>query len=1126
MYCFGDRFWLLAMGVTTMWMLGCHREKEAGPEGGVADPLFKDLPASTTGIAFSNSLNLDGNFDVFRYRNYYNGGGVAIGDVNNDGLPDVYMSANQSANKLFINKGELTFEEAPERAGVGGKRAWSTGVAMADVNGDGWLDIYVCNSGDVDGDNKENELFINNTDGTFTDQAAAYGLADPGFSTHAVFFDYDNDGDLDCYVLNNSFRPISTLGLRNLRPFRDKLGGDKLYRNDGPPANGEGGFVDVSEMAGIYGSVIGFGLGVTVGDVNLDGWMDIYISNDFYERDYLYVNQKDGTFKEILPDAMGHTSHFSMGADMADLNNDIYPEIFVTDMLPDNLTRIKQTTSFLGYDEYQIYQQNGLYHQYMRNTLQWNNGDGTFSDLSQLAGVHATDWSWGALMADLDNNGYRDIFVCNGVYKDVTDQDFVNFLAQDENIRAAQAGEPIDFKRFVEMMPSTKLPNAAFSNEGRFPFANRSNEWGFHEPTHSNGAAYGDLDNDGDLDMVINNLNAPAKLYQNTTIEKKKGNSLSIGFKGAKKNIFVVGARAVVYADGQTFTYEHMPMRGFQSSMDYHGVIGLGALSKIDSVVGWSPYGETVVIREGIAVNGRLLIDFSQATEIRSLPPQPRLAISAPLFRANAARAAGVAAHKENNFVDFDRDKLLYQALSTEGPALAVGDANGDGREDIYLGGAAGAAGQLLLQTPEGRFSPLAVTAFEQDADLEDVDAVFFDADGDGDQDLLVGSGGNEHLFQSERLDVRLYINTPQQGKPVFARAERALPRIRRVLSCVKVLDFDRDGDQDIFLGGHIHPDGYGLAASSYLLANDGKGNFTDVSAKAAPGLREVGMVTDAIAADLDGDGWTDLAIVGEWMPLTVMTNQKGNFPRAEIRTVAGSEGWWLSLASGDVNGDGKPDLIGGNLGLNSRFYASPEEPFDLYISDFDRNGAYEQIYCLTENGQSYPLALKRDLGKLLPGIVNKKFVTFHDYMDKTVEAVFGSELLAQSQHKQIVTLASAVFYQEANGEWRMEALPDMAQQAPVYASLIHDFDGNGKLDLLLGGNLYRVKPELGRYDASRGVLLLNQDKSGLVYVSNRTSGFTLPGQTRQLRLVSAGGKMAVIAARNNDALMIFDCEK
>ena len=1101
---------------------GCQKST---PVESAEPALFTDLPADSTGVSFANKLNLEGNFDVFRYRNYYNGGGVAIGDVNGDGLQDIYFSANQLPNQLYINKGNFRFEEVGKKAGVQGTHAWSTGVAMADVNADGLLDIYVCNSGDVDGDNKENELFINKGDGTFAEEAARYGLADKGFSTHAVFFDYDKDGDLDCYVLNNSFRPISTLGLRNLRPFRDELGGDKLYRNDGPPSDGKGGFVDVSEEAGIYGSVIGFGLGVTVGDVNLDGWMDIYISNDFYERDYLYINQQDGTFRESLTERMSLSSHFSMGADMADLNNDCFPEIFVTDMLPDNLPRIKQTTSFLRYDEYLIYQQNGLYHQYMRNTLQWNNGDGTFSECSQLAGVHATDWSWGAILADLDNNGYRDVFVCNGVYKDVTDQDFVNFLAQDENIRAAQAGEAVDFKKFVDMMPSTPLPNYAFSNEGRMPFVNKTKDWGFEEPTHSNGAAYADLDNDGDLDIVISNLNAPAKVYRNEASQQQDANSLSVEFAGNGDNPYAIGARVVAYSAGESRTYEHMPMRGFQSSMGYRAVLGLGKINTVDSLVAWSPYGEVIVLQGPLPVNKLYRIDFSETGSIsrrQALPPKgPAPAASGPRLAEKRDWVTTMPSHVENVFIDFDRDKLLYHALSTEGPALAVGDVNGDGREDFFMGGASGQAGQLFLQTAAGRFEKSAQPALTADAVYEDVDALFFDANGDGLADLLVASGGNEHLYQSDLLDLRLYIQQPG-GRLLFERQLQQLPRIRRVQSCLLSIDIDKDGDLDIFVGGRINPAGYGLAASSYLLANDGKGRFTDVSARSGA-IRSLGMVTEAVAADFNGDGWQDIALAGEWMPVTILYNEKGYFPAAAARTIAGSAGWWLSLAVADFNRDGKQDLVAGNWGLNSRFYADSLRPFDLYVHDFDNNGSYEQIYCLSEQGRSYPTALKADLGKLLPGIVNKQFVTYKDYMDKTVQQVFGDELLAKAEHRQIQTLATTVFYQLPGDKWQLEVLPMAAQQAPVYSIQVRDMNGDELPDLLLGGNLYRVKPELGRFDASRGLLLQQQQPGKWAALSAAASGLSINGEIRHIKAITLAGKPAVLIARNNAEMKLLE---
>jgi len=1091
--------------------LSCSKTAEV-PLQNSKDRIFKRLPASETGLTFTNSLEESEDFDVFRYRNYYNGAGVSIGDINNDGLADVYITSNSSVNKLFLNLGNFRFKDITKSAGVGGTKAWSTGVSMADVNADGLLDIYVCNSGDIKGDDKENELFINNGDLTFTERAKEYGLADQGFSTHAVFFDYDKDGDLDCYLLNNSFRPVSTLGYKNIRNQRDKLGGHKLFRND------NAFYHDVSEKAGIYGSVIGFGLGVTVGDVNHDNWPDIYVSNDFFERDYLYINNQDGTFHEQLEDYLGHTSMFSMGADVADLNNDGYLDIFSTDMLPDDDYRLKTITFFESYDVYQIKIKNGYYHQYMRNMLQINNQDGTFSEVGELAGVSATDWSWGALLADFDNDGYKEIFVSNGIYRDVTDQDFLEYMANEENIRAALEGRKIDYQRVIKQMPSHKLNNYLFARDTMLHYKNVAKSWGIDEPSFSNGAAYGDLDNDGDLDLIVNNVNQELFVYQNQSRATKKNHYISLSFKGKNKNTFGLGAKVEIFRGQEVIAQENMPIRGYESSMDYKLVVGVGVKSIIDSMTVTWPDG-SVQNFSNLPADQHLTLDQQNATALRAVKK------SSPA-RTPLMKEATLASfrHKENEYNDFNDQRLLYEMLSTEGPALATGDVNGDNLDDFYIGGAKGQIGSIFLQRKDGTFKKLNTPTFDADSASEDVDAIFFDADNDADLDLYVVSGGNEFPANAPELQDRLYINYGlANGSPAFIKSVQALPDIKKNGSCVSASDYDHDGDLDIFLGTRTVARQYGTPADQYIFENDGTGQFKNVSDR-SPDLKKLGMVTDARWFDYDADGLMDLAIVGDWMPLTILRNTGEGFQKEDIPSLQHTSGWWNTVEASDVDGDGDIDFIAGNHGLNSKFKPTPSNPVSLYVGDMDQDGSVEQVYAYRKNGIDYPVALKQDLAKQM-NFLNKKFVYYKDYADKSMQDVFDNDHLRNAAVLTVQEDRTMIFINDGAGGFSKKILPLEAQVAPVFSIRSIDVNNDNRSDLVLGGNMFSVKTEIGRFDALHGLVLLGDENGNYRSLPFSASGFRVMGQVRGIGLVEGNGQRTLVVAQNNDVVKFFRIE-
>ncbi len=1081
------------------------------------DTLFESLPSSVTGIDFVNRSLERKDFNIFNYRNFYNGGGVAIGDVNNDGLSDIFVTSNFEDNELYLNKGKMTFEDITVKAGIVGKKFWSTGATFADVNGDGLMDIYVCNSGSRD--QRGNQLYINqgikNGIPSYKEQAKEAGLEDGGFSTHAAFFDYDRDGDLDMYLLNNSFTPIDKLGYVNLRNERDKLGGDKLFRNDSPTAT-EIRFTDVSEEAGIYGSLIGFGLGITIGDVNNDNWPDIYISNDFYERDYLYINQKNGTFKEDLENQMPHTSLSSMGADIADINNDGNLDIFVTDMLPGDDRRLKTTSVFEGYNLVDLKLKQGFWHQYMRNNLHINNGDGSFSEIGQLAGVHATDWSWGALIFDMDNDGLKDLFVANGIAKDLTDQDFVEFLGDRNTMQQMLDGKVFNAKEFIDKISSVPIPNYAYRNEGNLKFTNNAKSWGLEGPGFSNGSAYGDLDNDGDLDLVVNNVNAPLSVFRNKTNEKTKNHFLTVKLKGTGKNLNGIGAKITVYQQGTTIILQQMPNRGFQSSSDHQMVFGLGEKANIDSIKIIWPDDKMQVLKNQKA-DQTLTLDYKNANQLfKEIIP-----VKTPLFNDISANTLAYT-HLESSFQDYDRDVLLKQKYSTQGPAMAVGDVNGDGLDDLYLGGAAGQVKQLFVQQKNGKFTESKQIDFGMDVTTENTDAIFFDADKDNDLDLFIVTGSNEFPENAPELHDLLYLN---DGKGNFKRDVR-FPSIFENGSCVAAADFDKDGDQDLFVGSRMISGKYGINPSSNFYINDGTGEFKNQSKRFMAEITDLGMVTDAEWSDIDKDGFMDLIVTQDWGQIVIFKNERGRKMTLSSK-IKDSEGLWNCIKPADIDGDGDTDFIVGNIGDNTKLKVSPENPALLHVKDFDSNGTVEQIIsCLTEDGKTYPMVLKGELQRALP-LIKRKYVKYTDYANQSITDMFTPEQMKDCVEKKITTTKTVFLINDGKGNFEMKALPVEAQYSRIAAIETGDFDKDGILDILLAGNFYDVLPEWGRFDANYGLFLKGKGKGNFEVKKSSDSGFKTVGQVRKMyKLRASANQEVVVLAKNNDKAQVFSFKK
>jgi enediyne biosynthesis protein E4 len=1074
------------------WVAGACSPKEP--------TLFERLEPSATGVAFENRLTESEQWNILAYEYYYNGGGVAVGDFNNDSLPDLYFTGNQVPNKLYLNKGNFQFEDITDKAGVAGRAdGWATGVTVADVNADGHLDLYVCYSGPVEAEKRKNQLFINNGDLTFTERAEAYGVAEAGYSTQAAFLDYDRDGDPDLFVMNHNLRNYGRKEAAFLKASRDPDAGDKLYRND------DGRFVEVGEQAGIRSNPLGFGLGLAVADLNQDGWPDLYVGNDYVEEDYVYLNTGQGTFAERGKDMMGHFSFSTMGCDIADVNNDARPDVFTMDMLPADNARQKLLAWPDSWNVQLSMLENGFHWQNMRNMLHVQAGTDAsglplFSEVGQLAGVARTDWSWGSLFGDFDNDGRKDLFVSNGYVRDYTNLDFIKYYA-DEKMQAEGKGSLL---KHLEKMPSTPTHNYIFRNEstpeGGLTFTDQVLDWGFDRTTVACGSAYADLDNDGDLDLITNNTNEPAGLYRNTQQQREPRSFLKVAFASASAP--VLGAKVLVYATGTVQLQEYYPTRGFQSASAAPLHFGLGSATHADSVRVLWPDGRSQLLTQ-VPLNQTLHPNPAQATPYQGtlLPPLPPLLdqVPGPAFT-----------HRENFVIDFNRQILLPRQYSYEGPRLAKADLNGDGLEDFFVGGAAGQGGGIFLQKQNQSFERLPQPALLADSAYEDRAALFLDADGDGDQDLYVVSGAYERQPFDALQEDRLYLN---DGRGRFSPAPMGyLPGIRRNGSCVVAMDVDKDGDQDLFVGGGVSPGEFPYAAESFMLRNDGRGRFS----LASDPLPVLGLLTDALAADLNADGWPDLVVVGEWMPVTYFMNQKGSFDFTQKQTVEGSDGLWLRLEVADLDGDGDPDFVAGNWGLNGPFQPSAAEPLTLYANDFDRNGIVDPFVSYYLNGKEYPLASRDEaLEQLLP--LRKRFTDYGSYARATMAEVL-TEAERQSAEKRVVTELRSCLLINEKGTLLLRPLPPAAQQAPVAAIAVHDVNQDGHPDLLLAGNLSKTRIRIGKMDASYGQLLLGDGKLGFVPVPLGESGLRLTGDTKDLLRV---GEQWVVA-RNNASLLLL----
>ena len=1078
------------------------------------DFLFSLMPASVTNVDFQNQLTENEEFNIIEYLYFNNGAGIAVGDINNDGLADLYFSSNQGLNKLYLNKGGLVFEDITDAAGAGGRGNWKTGVSMADVNGDGFLDIHVCQVGNYKSFNGQNQLFINQGDLTFREESHEYGLDFKGFSTQAAFFDFDIDGDLDMYLLNHSVHTSGSYGDVSLRYQKDSLAGDRLYRND--ISEGRIIFTDVTEEAGILSSQIGYGLGVSICDINNDAFADIYISNDFHENDYLYINNGNGTFSERLTEYMGHTSRSSMGNDAGDINNDGLLDVIVLDMLPDKENIRKQSGGEDDYELSEIRKEFGYHYQYVRNTLQLNLGGGLFSEIGLLAGIFSTDWSWSPLLCDLDNDGWKDIFITSGIYRRANDLDYVKFLTGGNRFFPVKDNSGVSDKELYEKMPLYSNVNYFYRNNRDLTFSNENNNWVSDQESYSNGSTYADLDNDGDLDLIVNNINDQAFIYRNNAESYLNNHYLAVKLKGEGYNKRGTGTRVTLFCNDQKQVAEQYTARGFLSSTSDVLHFGLGQAEMIDSIIiRWPDSSEQRI--KMIPVDTLITAEYRFAEKSQNNNDQ--IEKSKNLFSRVSIPGLDFK-HNEDPYREFKREKLIPHSLSAEGPAMTSGDVNGDGLEDLFIGGAKGQSAVIIIQNNDGTFRNLKLPLLENERFSEDTDAVFFDADKDGDLDLYIVRGGNEYPIGDPFLADLLLKNN---GKGEFTRfGKGSLPYMAYNGSCVRPADFDNDGDIDLFVGSRSVPGAYGLSPDQFLLENDGTGKFSDVTDKRMNGLKDAGMVTDALWTDYDNDNDPDLIVTGEWMKICVFRNDNGYF--VDVTGNAGmalTSGWWYCIHAADIDLDGDIDIIGGNLGLNSILKASHDKPVEMYLNDFDNNGSLDQIICSYYDGGSYPVASLDELESQINGF-DKNYPNYSDFGGKSLKNIFGDDILSQSIIKKAELFESCLFLNNGDGTFNTRILPIETQFSAVRDILIQDLNKDGINDLVLIGNNYQVRPSYGRYDASYGWCLSGDGNGNYKTVKPAESGLIIKGDGRKLLKIEIKGQSYLIAGLNNSSLQLF----